>query len=80
MDTIKRRSIAKIFGCRSVAFAAILFLATFMLSGSGLAQAKQPELKEILEKSSAEQEAKGKAKEEVKEEQKHEARLGEVKG
>jgi MscS family membrane protein len=45
MDTIKWRSILRAFMCRSIAFAAILVLATFVLSGSVGAQ---PKLKDVL--------------------------------
>jgi MscS family membrane protein len=72
MDTIKQRSILRPVRCRSIAFAAILVLATFALSEGALAQAKKPKLKEILGKTSEEEEAKEKTKEEAKEEQKPE--------
>jgi MscS family membrane protein len=58
MDTIKWRSTLRAFMCRSIAFAAILVLATLVLSDSALAQATQPKLKEILGESPEEEEAK----------------------
>jgi MscS family membrane protein len=51
MDTIKWRSTLRAFMCRFIAFAAILVLATFMLSEGAMAQAKQPKLKDVLGKS-----------------------------
>ena len=73
MDTIKRSSILGTVMCRCMAVAAILALAMPVLSDSALAQPKQPKLKEILEKSSEEEEAKEEAKGEVTEERKPEA-------
>ena len=49
MDIIKWRSTLRAFMCLSIAFAAILVLATLVLSGSVVAQ---PKLKDVLGESS----------------------------
>ena len=64
MDTFKRSTTLGTVICRFIAVATILVLATLVLSEGALAQAKQPKLKEILGKTSEEEEAKEEAKEE----------------